>query len=197
MKNKTEKSKLNARRRFVTVLPTTLFGKSIFNRKGETSMKRNIINISLSFVLSLTLLSISAMAQATTFTRTDTFPISSTISVTGCLDSVAVEGVARVVTHSTVSSSGEVNVRQGINFIGRGISLTTGARYVVKSVLEGGSRFDSLDSAPFNMTTTGNSYFIGQGQVPDLIERNMAHTTINANGEVTSMRIESSIECRQ
>ena len=157
-------------------------------------MKRNIIGFSLFVVLSLTLMSISAIAQATSSTTTEKIAISGTfIACNG--ENVDYEGTANVVTHFTVSSSGQVNIKIGVSLNVHGVGQTTGAKYVANESLQQGARYDGIDGAPFNLTATGHLNFNGQGGVPNTKVRVLQHATINANGDLTSLKIKFTSEC--
>lgn len=157
-------------------------------------MKRNIIGFSLFVVLSLTLMSISAIAQATSSTTTERIPISGTFTACNGED-VVYEGTANVVQHFTVSSSGQVNIKIGSSLNIKGVGQTTGAKYVANQSVQQGQRFDSIDLAPFNLTVTGHLNFNGQGGVPNTKVRILQHFTINANGDLTSSKLEFTSEC--
>ena len=157
-------------------------------------MKRNIINLSLFFALSLVFMSMSAMAQASSTTTTERIPISGTI--TACnLEQVVYEGFVNYVSHMTVSNSGQVNFKYGGNLNVRGVGLTTGARYTGNETYQFEQHFDSLDLAPFNLTINHHFNFIGQGGVPNTRAKSISHVTVNANGELISSRFEFTADC--
>ncbi len=156
-------------------------------------MKRTIVRVAVSSALALTLMAISAAAQATTVTIVTQF--SNSFTITACIEDVAFEGNFRIITHSTFSDSGHVTVKQNVNFQLEGVGQTTGSRYIAHQSAQSQDHFDSIDFAPFNFTSTSHFFFSGQGQVPDLIGRGSQHSTINANGELTSFRDVFTIEC--
>jgi hypothetical protein len=156
-------------------------------------MKRTIVRFSLFFVLASTLMAISVAAQATTVTIVTQF--SNSFTIPACIEDVAFEGNFKIITHSTFSNSGHVNVKQNVNFQLEGVGQTTGSRYIAHQSAQSQDHFDSIDFAPFNTTSTSHFFFRGQGQVPDLIGRGSNHSTINANGELTSSRSVFTIEC--
>lgn len=157
-------------------------------------MKRNIIGFSLFVVLSLTLMSISAIAQATSSTTTEKIAISGTITACNGED-VVYEGFVNVVEHFTVSSSGQVNIKFGVSINVKGIGQVTGAKYVGNQTDQFSQHYDSLDGAPFNETETFHFKLIGNGRVPDSSAKALFHVTINANGDLTSLKIEFRSEC--
>jgi hypothetical protein len=108
---------------------------------------------------------------------------------------VPYEGTQKTVVHINVSSSGQVNVKVGIQILLKGVGPQTGARYIVNGTLEEGVRFDGIDNAPYNATLTRHININGQGNVPNTKIRVLAHVTINANGDITSTKTEMSTEC--
>ncbi len=157
-------------------------------------MKRNVIGFSLFIVLSLTLMSVSAMAQATSSTTTERFPISGTI--TACNgEAVNYEGTVQLVQHFTVSSSGQVNIKEGISINVHGVGQVTGAKYVGNQTSEFAEHFDSTDFAPFNLTNTFHFKLNGQGRVPNTSAKGVFHVTVNANGDITSFKSEFTFDC--
>lgn len=158
-------------------------------------MKRNIISFSLFFVLSLTLMSVSTMAQATNITTTDKIPLSGDLAACNG-ENVSYEGSQNRLLHYTISSSGQVNIKVSISFNLKGVGDTTGATYVANGAQEASRHFDSTDDAPFNLIITGHLNLNGRGIVPNKILRVVEHITINANGDVTSTKLELTAECK-
>ena len=156
-------------------------------------MKKTIVHFSLFFVFALTLLAISAAAQATTTTTINRFPVSFTIPA--CIENVAFQGDNQVVTHFTATEGGGVTIKQNNTFRLTGVGQTTGARYLARQSAQSLNHFDSIDFAPFTFTSTAQFFFSGQGQVPDLRARGSQHSTVNANGELTVFRDVFTIEC--
>lgn len=158
-------------------------------------MQKNIIRFSLLFVLSLTFMSISAMAQATTSTTTFTTPIVG--SFTACNgETVNFTGEVRSVIHMTVSTIGRVNIKVGDTLQATGVGLVTGVTYVANQTVEFGDRYDSVALAPFNLTQTAHLNFIGQGAVPNARVRLLIHMTVNANGEATATNFDFTSDCQ-
>lgn len=154
---------------------------------------RTIFRFSLFFVLASTLMAISAAAQATMTTTTNRFPLSFTLAA--CIENVAFEGESKVVTHFTFTEGGSVTIKQNNTFHLEGVGQTTGARYVAHQSSQSQQHIDSIDFAPFTITTTSHFFFSGQGGIPDLRGSGSQHSTINANGEVTASRSVFNIEC--
>jgi hypothetical protein len=158
-------------------------------------MKRNIISFSLFFVLSLTLMSISAMAQATSTTTVEKVPLNGVFTACNGED-VPFGGTLNIVSHMTVSSSGQVNIKVGISANLKGVGQLTGAKYVGSLNAETGIRADSIDLAPYNATITVHLNFNGQGNLPIAKLKVLVHLTVNANGDITSEKIVFTDECK-
>lgn len=158
-------------------------------------MNNNIVRFSLFSVLALTLLSVSAVAQATNVTTTTKIPLSGNLAACNG-ESVPYEGSQNYLIHSTTSSSGQVSIKVSISFNLKGVGDTTGVNYVANGAQEASRLFDITDDTPFNLIITGHLNLNGQGRVPNTILRVVAHTTINANGDVTSTSLRLTSECR-
>ena len=115
-------------------------------------MKINILNFSLFFLLSLIFMSTSASAQATSYTTLERFPVAWTLTACNGED-ILFEGFEQSVIHETYYM-GQLNRRESRTFHYSGIGQTTGAKYVGVFSDQIGERFDTLDEAPFNFTTT-------------------------------------------
>lgn len=158
-------------------------------------MNRNIIRFSLFFVLSLAFMSISVMAQATSTTTVEKIPFSVIFSACNGED-VALEGITTMVTHFTLSSSGQYNFKVNITEHAKGVGQTTGAKYVGNSTLEVNQSGDFSDGSPFIATVPSHLNLNGQGKTENLRVKEFFHITYNANGDITSFKEEMSSECK-
>lgn len=157
-------------------------------------MKRNTINFSIFLMLSFAFMSISTMAQANNATTVEKIPLSGTLYACNG-EGVDFAGTGNLVTHSSVSNSGRVNFQIHGNVSVKAVGQITGAPYVSFETFNYGERFDSTDSAPYVFTWVGNFNLNGQGSVPNLKGHRTFHTTINANGELSSFRMTLTIDC--
>lgn len=109
----------------------------------------------------------------------------------------AIDGSGRFHTKisSTVTPSGRVSGTFHINAKGKGIGQTTGAKYEWNDAINESFAFDSNDGASFTDTFTRSFRLIGQGNVPDRRFDVTFHVTINANGEMTSSKLQVSDTC--
>ena len=140
-----------------------------------------------------------AAAAAETFTQNESIPIDLVVFVPcangGAGELVFMSGDLHILTHYTLSSSGNYHVKQ--HFQPQGISgygEITGDRY--QATGETQEEFNANGPPPITDTFVNNFKIIGQG--PDnnfLVHENM-HVTINANGVLTSYVDNFSADCK-
>jgi hypothetical protein len=111
----------------------------------------------------------------------------------GLGEDVSLSGTIHSVFHVTLDGSGGAHVvvihnPQGVS----GVGLTTGAEY--QGVGTHQDEFNATVGAEETTVTTG--LLIGQGPGNNLLTREVLHTTVLANGVVTSFRDNLSIECQ-
>jgi hypothetical protein len=135
----------------------------------------------------------SAAPQAATFTDNMTVPID--FIATSCTgETVIISGDSHVVVHGTGTPSGQSVFRTHIQFQLSGESAS-GTRYVVNESVNFTETRDA-DGAPSTFTSAGHLNVISQGGAENLSARTLIHTTVNANGEITSVTFEFTTECR-
>jgi len=111
----------------------------------------------------------------------------------GLGEDVSLSGSIHSVFHVTLDGRGGAHVvvihnPQGVS----GTGLTTGAKY--QGVGTHQDEFNATIGAEETTVTTG--LLIGQGPGNNLLTREVLHTTVLANGVVTSFRDNLSIECK-
>ncbi|PLS02473.1 hypothetical protein [Neobacillus cucumis] len=107
---------------------------------------------------------------------------------------IQAEGVSHVVLNMTPDGNGGFHLVSHDNFHATGTGDVTGSRYVVNGI----SKNTQNVKAPFPSTTTTISRLkvIAQKQgVPDFFTDFIVHITVNANGEVTAIKIEFDFDC--
>jgi hypothetical protein len=144
------------------------------------------------------LLGLSANS-ASTITTNDQVPFSFTVFVPcangGAGEDVFVSGTLHVLTHQTISSSGNVQVKVHFQPQGAtGVGQTTGDTYHATGVTQ--EEFNQNGTYPFTDTFVNNFRLIGPGPNNNLLIHENLHITINANGVVTAFVDNFSIECR-
>ncbi len=148
---------------------------------------------SLQFLALFVFLSVSTMAQASSITTVEKIPLAGTF--VSCTEPVDWEGLMNLVFHMNTSDSGQVNFTIHANIKATGVGQLTGAKYTAFETGTFGERFDSTDAAPYTITWTDNFNFNGRGSVPNFRAHLLVHTTINANGDMTSFRMVSTVDC--
>jgi hypothetical protein len=98
--------------------------------------------------------------------------------------------VTATVNDNHVSGNFHLNP-QGAKLVG----LTTGNEYVGTGMLHESFQ-GSLDNGAATFTFVNNFRIVGKGQAPSYIYQVVAHTTINANGDVTADLESVTEECR-
>lgn len=107
---------------------------------------------------------------------------------------IQAEGVDHVVFNITPDGNGGFHLKSHSNFHAKGTGVDTGARYVVNGV----SNITQNVKPPFPSTSTTTSrlkVITNRQDVPDFFTDFIVHITINANGEVTAMKIEFDFDC--
>jgi hypothetical protein len=113
----------------------------------------------------------------------------------GAGEVIEVSGPLHILSHVTISNSGNFHFKihfqpQGIS----GVGLTTGDKYQATGVTQ--EEFNSNAPLPITDTYVNNFRMIGQGPGNNFLVHQNFHITINANGDVTSLHNNSSVECK-
>ena len=115
----------------------------------------------------------------------------------GAGELVEVSGTLHVLTHETISDAGHAQFK--VHFQPQGASgrgLTTGDTYRATGVTQEIQTVDLTDGAPQEFTFINNFRIIGKGPNNNLLVHQVIHITINANGELTSEVVKTTVECR-
>jgi len=152
------------------------------------------------FTLTLTLLLLASagpaetQAQATAITSSTKIPIEffNANSCTG--DQVAIDGTSHMLFHANGSEGGHSNAKLQINFALQGVSAASGVKYVVNEAVTATTQ--SSAGGAFVFHTVGHLNVVSQGGAENLKVRTEIHSTLNANGELTSSRFVFTVECR-
>jgi hypothetical protein len=118
--------------------------------------------------------------------------------VTACNgEIVPLTGEFHIVVRQTLDASGGSHFGFRLSAHGEGVGTVTGAKYVWNDVFGPNTNISaSFPDGSANETFTSSTLLIGQGKVPNLQVKFLAHITINANGEVTSLKTVLSPECK-
>lgn len=134
-----------------------------------------------------------AAPQAATVTDSETVPIE--FFATSCTgEPVIINGESHLVTHFTGTPGGQQVARFHINFRLSGESAS-GTRYVVNESVNSTETRDA-DGAPSTFTSVSHLNVVSTDGTENLAVRTVIHTTVNANGEITSVTFEFTTECR-
>lgn len=164
----------------------------------KTTLKRKALGLTIATLLLAFSVPIIAPAQADSETTNDFIPIAQ-VSFVPCANGgagelVSVSGILHVLSHATINDN-RVNLKQQFQPQGAtAIGLSTGDVY--RAV--GGTRFHDtfpLTNGATTFTFVNNFRMIGPGTDNNLQVHQNIHTTINANGDVTSTVNNTSIDC--
>jgi hypothetical protein len=157
-------------------------------------MRRTFARLLLLLAVSAGLVSQGATAapQTSTLTSNQTVPID--FIATSCTgEQVIISGESHVLVHGTGTPGGHGTLTTHIRFQLSGESAS-GTRYVVNETVNSTETRDAdFPTSTFNSVSHLN--VISQGGGDNLHVRNIFHTTINANGEITSTTFEFTTEC--
>jgi hypothetical protein len=139
------------------------------------------------------------LAQAETFTDNEIIPIVLEVFIPcaagGAGEIVVLSGDLHVLFHGTINGNRFVMKAhfqpQGIS----GVGLTTGDKYQATGVTQetfGGS----FVNGQFSDTFVNNFRIIGQGPGNNFLIHETFHVTVNANGEVTVVHVNFTVDCK-
>jgi len=167
-------------------------------------MKRSLFRrktITLTIGITLLTLSFAAVAfsQALTITTNDFVPFAQ-INLVPCADGgagelVLIQGTLHIQQHITINNN-RATVKSHFQPQGAdGVGLSTGDSYNATGVTQ------EVDTLPLTngaaeFTFINNFRLIGQGPNNNLLVHQTVHTTVNADGTVTSVVDNTSVECQ-
>ena len=167
-------------------------------------MKRSLFRRkTITLTLGITLLTLSfaavAFSQALAITTNDFVPFAQ-INLVPCADGgagelVLIQGTLHIQQHITINNN-RATVKSHFQPQGAdGVGLSTGDSYNATGVTQ------EVDTLPLTngaaeFTFINNFRLIGQGPNNNLLVHQTVHTTVNADGTVTSVVDNTSVECR-
>ena len=139
----------------------------------------------------------SAAAAPQTQTTTDNTRVPIAGTVFDCAGNpVELVGEVHILTHTTISSSGQFTVVTHLDQNLQGTSAD-GTRHVMNQQLQETITGDASDGFPLTQTFVIHSNLNNNDPgVPQLHIRAILHVTINANGEITSTQLIIKEECQ-
>jgi len=145
----------------------------------------------LASMLSLTCALPNVSAQA--FVTTDNVVVPIDFIATACDgQTITISGESRVIVHTTTSDSGQTTFKTHIQFHLAG-EAPDGTRYVANETVD--SIETSGTGSATTLTSIGQLNLVSQGSSDNLRARTTIHTTVNANGQVTSTSFDFTIDC--
>jgi hypothetical protein len=113
----------------------------------------------------------------------------------GAGEVISISGDLHSLFHLTISESGNIHIKQHNQPMGiSGVGLTTGDKYQGTGVTQQSQSING--PLPQTVTFVNNFRMIGQGPDNNFMIHENAHVTINANGELTSLHDNFSVECK-
>jgi hypothetical protein len=159
-------------------------------------MKRTFVRLVAVFVFAASSVGAAgprAAAQAGVITDNQTVPVE--FINTSCEgEPVILTGESHVVFHATGTPGGQQVAKFHINFQLSG-EAASGTRYVVNETVNSTETRDA-DGAPSTFTSVGHLNVVSTDGTDNRYVRTLIHTTINANGEITSVTFEFTTECQ-
>ncbi len=137
-----------------------------------------------------------ALAQATSTTTTGALSISVVAENPSTGEPMLIQGVTHFVIHHTVDASGGYTQINFGAFTGSALGLSSGTRYRAVNVqLDNQAHFSSEGTA--ESTDVMTIHFIAEGNRQERFYSQVTlHSTINANGELTTTPRHVHTECR-
>ena len=161
--------------------------------------KRKSITFTLALMLLIVSLAGAALAQALTITTNDFVPFAQVAFVPcangGAGEPVLISGTLHIQQHITINDD-RVSLKthfqpQG----GTGVGLVTGDSYQATGVTQEHDSLPIINGAA-NFTFVNNFKIIGEGSDNNLLIHQNVHVTVDANGVVTTVVDNLSVECR-
>lgn len=163
------------------------------------TFKRRALNLTIAIMVLTLSFAPVAFSQATAITTNDFVPFALVAFVPcangGAGELVLVEGTLHIQQHITINGN---TASLKIHFQPQGATgtgLTTGDSYQATGVTQEHDTVP-LTNGAFNFTFINNFKIIGTGPDNNLLVHQTVHVTIDANGFVTTIVDNTSIECR-
>jgi hypothetical protein len=164
----------------------------------KTPFTRKVVSLTIGAALLTFTLAGAVFTQATTTTTNEFVPFAQVNAVPcangGAGELVLISGTLHILTHVTINGN-RANIKQQFQPQGaNGVGLTTGDSYNAV----GGTKFHDTIPISGGAATSdfvNNFRLIGPGPNNNLQVHQNVHTTINANGDVTSTVDNTRIDC--
>ncbi|HKI10087.1 MAG TPA: hypothetical protein VKA09_16980 [Nitrososphaeraceae archaeon] len=142
-----------------------------------------------------------AYAAAQTITTVEKIRIDETSFVPcaagGAGEEIQLTGQANIVFHGTLDNAGGAHIKLHGNYKGViGTGLTTGDKYRATAAVNEVASISKEGEESYQATLLTKINFIGQGDASNFLARMHAHLTVHADGTLTGIVINISLECR-
>jgi hypothetical protein len=143
----------------------------------------------------------AAYAAAQTITTVEKIQIDQTSFVPcaagGAGEEIQLTGQANIVFHGTLDNAGGAHIKLHGNYKGViGTGLTTGDKYRATAAVNEVASISKEGEESYQATLLTKINFIGQGDASNFLARMHAHLTVHADGTLTGIVINISLECR-
>ena len=160
--------------------------------------KRKTITLTLAVTLLILCVAGAALSQALAITVNQFVPFAQAVLVPcangGAGEIVLVEGTLHLQDHITINGN-RANIKTHAQPQGAtGVGLTTGDIYNATGVTQEQDSIPNINGA-FEFTFVNNFRLIGQGPDNNLQVHQTVHVTIDANGVVTTVIDNTSVDC--
>jgi hypothetical protein len=160
--------------------------------------RRKILNLSLVITLLALSLAGPAFSQAIALTSNQFVPFAQAVLVPcangGAGETVLVQGVLHIQDHITINNN-RVNLKTHVQpQVAKGVGLVTGDEYQANGVTQEQDSLPIINGAA-EFSFINNFRLIGQGPDNNLQVHQNIHVTINANGDVTTVVTNTSVDC--
>ena len=165
----------------------------------KSLFKRKIITLTLAIMLLIFSFGGSAFSQAIAITTNDFVPFALAALIPcangGAGEIVVIEGTLHIQQHITINDN-RANLKiHAQPQQASGLGLTTGDTYQGTGVTQEQDSIP-LTNGAFEFTFVNNFKLIGQGPDNNLLVHQNVHVTVDANGFVTTVVDNTSVECR-
>lgn len=161
-------------------------------------LRRKTLNVALALSI-LVCLAGSSVAQALAITTNDFVPFAQ-LAFVPCADGgagelVLISGILHLQQHITINGSHATIKTHAQPQGADGVGLTTGDKYSATGVTQEEDGI-ALQVSASEFTFINNFKIIGQGTDNNLLVHQTIHTTINADGTVTSVVDNTTVDCQ-
>ena len=167
-------------------------------RKGNTPMQRvTRLVLSAAMGIGVVALALGLPARADPIERIRFEAPISGLAYNDCTaEDIFIEGVLTIDQFFHYDSSGGFHFSAHPSVVGTGVGVTSGNTYLYMDRLNESDNINLGNNDQVAFTFVENAPLISQGSLPNLMMRLNEHVTINANGDITVIRVDFTADCR-